>query len=131
MRGTPAISDREGMNSTATTPIQQRPTAPDEFEEIAPVIAAPRVAGPGFLFLVGPWLVLVLLLIPPAAVLLTVLVVLALPFVAAGLVVAAVASPVLLVRAVRRRVAERRESIAPTRGATQRSGVAALAHQRQ
>jgi hypothetical protein len=95
------------MNATTTT---SRPTATQEFEEIAPVIGSPRVAGPSALFLVGPWLVLVLLLIPPAAVLLTLLVVAALPFVAAGLAVAVVASPVLLVRAVHRRLAERRES---------------------
>jgi hypothetical protein len=96
------------MNATRTT--TSRPTAAEEFDEIAPEIGSPRLYGPSALLLVGPWLLLVLLLIPPAAVLLTLLVVVALPFVLAALVVAVVASPFLLVRAVRRRLAARRES---------------------
>jgi hypothetical protein len=98
------------MNSTPPTTSQQRPTAADRFEQVAPVIAVRRVAGPSIALLVGPWLVLVLLLIPPAALLLTVLVALALPFVAAALVVGVLASPYLIGRAVHRRLAERRRS---------------------
>jgi hypothetical protein len=96
------------MNSTSPTTSPQRPTAPERFEQVAPVIAVRRVAGPSILLLVGPWLLLVLLLIPPAALLLTLLVALALPFVAAALVVAVLASPYLLARAIHRRIAERR-----------------------
>ena len=110
MRGVRAESDSQPMNATATTPRPSPPTAAERFEQIAPVIAFRRVAGPSILFLVGPWLLLVLLLIPPAAVLLTLLVVAALPFVAVGLVIGIVASPYLLVRAIHRRLAERRES---------------------
>jgi membrane protein implicated in regulation of membrane protease activity len=97
------------MISTATTSPPPRPTAAERFEQVAPVIAVRRVAGPSILLLVGPWLLLVLLLIPPAAVLLTLLVALALPFVAVALVVGVVASPYLLARAVHRRLAERRQ----------------------
>jgi len=96
------------MNSTP--PTTSRPTAPERFEQVAPVIAVRRVAGPSILLLVGPWLLLVLLLIPPAAVLLTLLVVAALPFVVVALAVGVVASPYLLARAVHRRLAERRQS---------------------
>jgi hypothetical protein len=63
------------------------------------------------LFVVAPWLLLVLLIIPPAALLFTVLVVLALPFVAAALAVGIVASPYLLVRGLRRRRTERSETM--------------------
>jgi hypothetical protein len=115
------------MNSTASTP--SRPTATDTFEEVAPVFASGRVAGPSPYLLLAPWLLLVLLVIPPAAVLLTLLVVLALPFVAAGLAVAVVASPFLLVRALRRHLAERRQTSEGSEPIA--SGVAAFAHQRQ
>jgi hypothetical protein len=139
MRDGPALSDRQGMNSTATT--TSRPTAAQEFEEIAPLIGSPRVAGPSVLFLVGPWLLLVSLLIPPVAVLLTLLVALALALGAAGLVVAVLASPYLVVRALHRRSAERRASserpapvagrVAQTGRSTHQPGIAALAHERQ
>jgi hypothetical protein len=109
MRDAAGARDAPSMNATATTPTSSRSTAAERFEEIAPVIAARRVAGPSYLLLVGPWLLFVLLLIPPAAVLLTLMAVLALPFVAAALVAAVVAAPYLLVRHVQR-VAQRRRS---------------------
>jgi membrane protein implicated in regulation of membrane protease activity len=124
------------MNATATTPTPSRPTAAETFEEIAPVVAVRRVAGPSIVLLVGPWLLLVLLLIPPAAVLISLLVVLALPVLAVALVGAVVASPFLLARAIHRRLAERRESsersvptasrVAPTGRRVQQPGFAAL-----
>jgi membrane protein implicated in regulation of membrane protease activity len=98
------------MNATATTHTPSRPTAAERFEEVAPVIAYRRGAGPSVLLLVGPWLLLVLLLIPPAAVLITLFALVALPVLAVALVGAVVASPFLLVRALQRRHAERRES---------------------
>jgi hypothetical protein len=139
MRDGPAVSDRQGMNSTPTT--TSRPTAAEVFEEIAPLVASSRVAGPSVLFLVGPWLLLVLLLIPPAAFLFTLLLVIVVPLGAAGLVVAVLASPYFLVRALRRRSAQRRQSserpvrvasrVAQTGRSTRQSGIAALAHERQ
>src|SRR3954468_444393 len=98
------------MNTTATRSTPPRTPAAERVEAIAPVIAFRRVAGPSILLLFGPWLLLVLLLIPPAAVLITLLVLLALPLLAAALVVAVVASPYLLVRALHRRRADRRQS---------------------
>ena len=74
------------------------------------MIAAGRGAGPSMFVVVGPWLVLVLLLLPPVAFLAVLLLALALPFVVAGLAVAVVASPYLVGRAVHRRLAERRPS---------------------
>jgi len=98
------------MNATATTSRQSRPTAPQRFEEIAPVLTSGRSAGPSPYVLVAPWLVLVLLLVPPVAFLVVIVAALLLPFVAVGLVVAVAASPYLLVRAVHRHLAERRSS---------------------
>jgi hypothetical protein len=100
------------MNAIATTTSEQgqRHTAVEEFEDIAPVISAPGSYGPPILLLVGPWLLLVLLIIPPAALLLTLLLAVAAPFVAAALVGAVLATPYVLVRALRRRLASRRES---------------------
>jgi hypothetical protein len=98
------------MNTTAPPTHQPHATAVDEFEEIAPVVAAPPVYGPPVLLLFVPWLLLVLLIIPPAALLLTVVGVVLLPFVAVALGIGIVAAPYLLVRATHRRFAERRES---------------------
>jgi hypothetical protein len=98
------------MNATATTSRPSRPSAAERFEEVAPVIAYRRVAGPSVFLLVGPWLLLVLLLIPPAAVLITLFAVVLLPVLAFALVGAVVASPFLLARALYRRHAARRES---------------------
>jgi membrane protein implicated in regulation of membrane protease activity len=124
------------MNATATRPTGSRHTAAETFEEIAPVVAVRRGAGPSLFLLVGPWLLLVLLLIPPAAVLISLMLLVALPFLAVALVGAVVASPFLLVRAIQRRVAERRESrkrsvraaarVAPIARPTQQPGFAAL-----
>jgi hypothetical protein len=84
---------RSVIHSTA------RPATPtEEFDETASLLGAPAIYGPPVIFLLGPWLLLVLLLVPPAAVLIT----LALVAVVAGALVAAVgalvAAPYLLVR---------------------------------
>jgi hypothetical protein len=68
-----------------------------------PLISAPAFFGPPVIFILGPWLLLVLLLIGPAALLITFVLVAA---VAVGLLVAlgaVIASPYLLVRHVRAR----------------------------
>jgi hypothetical protein len=68
------------------------------FKEAVPMIDAPAFYGPPVIFMLGPWLLLVLLLVGPFAVVLTVLLALA---AAAGLMavlVAVVASPYLLTR---------------------------------
>jgi hypothetical protein len=78
-----------------------RTTWGETFAETAPIIDAPAFFGPPIAFVLGPWLLLVLLLIGPFALIATVLVVLA---VAAGLLavcVAVIASPYLLIRRLR------------------------------
>ena len=75
-----------------------RPTWADALAETVPIVDAPAFFGPPVIFVMGPWLLLVLLLIGPFALILTVLLVVA---IAAGLLtvlVAAVAAPYLLVR---------------------------------
>jgi hypothetical protein len=83
------------------------PTAAQRFDEAAPVIGAPPLYGPPVSFVVGAWVLLVLLIIPPAAFLITLVLVAAVP---AALGVVLVAPPYLLVRHLRaRRQARRRE----------------------
>lgn len=80
------------------SPPPDRPTWGQVFDETAPRIAAPAFFGPPISFVLGPWLLLVLLLIGPVALVLTLLLVLA---VAAGLLAAfaaVIASPYLLIR---------------------------------
>src|SRR3954447_8272948 len=88
-----------------------RPTPVETLHETASLIGAPPLYGPPIIFVLGPWLLLVLLLIPPAAFLITLVLVLA---VAAGLLVAVgalVASPYLLVRHMLARHAARRRRV--------------------
>ncbi len=72
-------------------------------EGVEPLAVAPAFFGPPVAFVLGPWLLLVLLMIPPAAVLITL--VLAFVVVAGALValVALLASPYLLVHHLRSR----------------------------
>ena len=77
------------------------PTLGELLQTTAPLINAPAFYGPPVIFLLGPWLLLVLLLIGPFAVIVTGVLLLA---VAAGLLVlfaAVVASPYLLIRHLR------------------------------
>jgi len=81
--------------NTSTTP--DRPTWASLFRERA-LLLAPAFFGPPIVFVLGPWLLLVLLLIGPFALILTGLLVLAL---AAGLLAALgaeIASPYLVLR---------------------------------
>ena len=68
-----------------------------------PLISAPAYFGPPVIFLLGPWLILVLLLIPPAAVLITLVLVALLGVGLLAAIGALIASPYLLVRHLRAR----------------------------
>jgi hypothetical protein len=83
-----------------TTPPHDHPTGSEVFDEAASAIGAPPVYGPPVIFLLAPWLLLVLLLIPPTAFLLTIALVLSVVAVPAALIVAV---PYLLVRHLRAR----------------------------
>jgi hypothetical protein len=75
-----------------------RATWGEFFDERAPIISVPAFYGPPIIFVLGPWLLLVLLLIGPVVLVFTVLLVLA---IAAGLLavfVAVIASPYVLIR---------------------------------
>jgi hypothetical protein len=85
--------------NTSTTP--DRPTWADLLRERALLVSVPAFFGPPIIFVLGPWLLLVLLLIGPVALILTGLLVLA---VLAGLLaalVAVIASPYLVIRHLR------------------------------
>jgi hypothetical protein len=118
------------MSATTTSPrhthaparsaAPDHPTRGEAFDEAAPAIGAPAIYGPPVAFVLGPWLILVLLLIPPAALLITIGLVVA---VAAALPVAIgalVASPFLLVRHLHaRQSADRRRTASARRPARQ------------
>jgi hypothetical protein len=96
------------LNTHASAEPEQRPTFGELLRRVLPGIFFIPVAGPPLILLFGPWLLLVLLIIPPAAFLITICLVLAL---GAGLIVALgalIASPFLLVRHLREREAPKR-----------------------
>jgi hypothetical protein len=103
---------REELQMSGINTTSRRPTRRDIIEAVEPLAVAPAFFGPPVLFLLGPWLLLVLLMIPPAAVLITL--VLAFAVVAGALVglVALLASPYLLVRYVRTRHSSSRRGVA-------------------
>lgn len=71
------------------------------FDQVAPFFEAPAYFGPPIIFVLGPWLLLVLLLLGPCAALLMVLLVLALVAAMVAALAVAIASPFLLVRRLR------------------------------
>ena len=89
------------MITTAHTPVSERPAFRDMLLEAAPLAAVVPVDGPPFLFLLAPWLLLVLMRAGPFACLfaLVVLVIAAATVLAA--ILAIVAAPYLLIRHLR------------------------------
>jgi hypothetical protein len=80
----------------------EHPTLAEELGETAPLIGAPAFYGPPISFLLGPWLLLVLLLSGPFALIFTILVVVAVAAVALAVLAAVIASPYLLIRHLHR-----------------------------
>jgi hypothetical protein len=102
-----AITREEFYMSVINT--TSRPTRREIIGGVEPLAVAPAFFGPPVVFLLGPWLLLVLLLIGPAAVLIALI--LAFMVVAAALagIAALLASPYLVVHHLRsRRPASRR-----------------------
>jgi hypothetical protein len=87
--------------SATTTTAPDRPTWLERVGETAPIVDAPAFFGPPVSFVLGPWLLLLLLLVGPAALLITIVLVFALAAAALVALVALLASPYLLVRYVR------------------------------
>jgi hypothetical protein len=75
-----------------------RPTVPGLLQRVLPEVFFVPLAGPPVILLLGPWLLLVLLIIPPTAFLITLALVLAVAAGAAVALGALIASPYLLVR---------------------------------
>jgi hypothetical protein len=86
---------------------RRRPESPDSptwgelFDETAALSRAPAFFGPPVIYLLGPWLLLVLLLSGPFALALTLVVVLAVAASLLAMFVAVIASPYLLIRHLR------------------------------
>jgi hypothetical protein len=96
-----------GPQPAAPRPVASRPrcsASPDHptwdeaFYERASLIGAPAFYGPPVIFLLGPWLLLVLMLAGPFALILTILVALAVGAGLLAVVAAVIASPYLLIR---------------------------------
>jgi hypothetical protein len=86
------------MTAHTTRRSFDRPTRSEAFDEAGPIIGAPAIYGPPVSFLLVPWLLLVLLLVPPFALLFTIVLVLAVAAVLLAALGAVLASPYLLVR---------------------------------
>jgi hypothetical protein len=122
---------REELHMSVATITNQRPTRHDIIEDVEPLVVAPAFFGPPVVFLLGPWMLLVLLIIPPAAVLITFVLVFAVVIVALVAIFALLASPYLLVRHLRARYASsQRRSALPRRraGAVPRVASSARSH---
>jgi hypothetical protein len=79
----------------------ERSTWGDLFHTAAPLIDAPAFYGPPVIFVLGPWLLLVLLLIGPFAAMVTVVFAMAVVAGLLAVLVAVIASPYLLIRRLR------------------------------
>ena len=86
------------------------------FDQTAPILEAPAFFGPPIVFVLGPWLLLVLLLIGPFALMFTAMLVLAAAIGLLALLMALLVSPYLLIRHLH----------ANTRSATSRAQVRLL-----
>lgn len=106
MNATTSQLTHAGPESAAPRPVASRPrgaaspehpTWGEAFDEGASLIGAPAFYGPPISFLLGPWLLLVLLLIGPFALIFTILVVMAVAAVVLAVAAAVIASPYLLI----------------------------------
>ena len=79
----------------------ERSTGGDLFHTAAQLIDAPAFYGPPVIFVLGPWLLLVLLLIGPFAAMITIVFAMAVVAGLLAVLVAAIASPYLLIRHLR------------------------------
>jgi hypothetical protein len=113
--------------TTTHTQSLDHPTRSEAFDEAAPAIGAPAIYGPPVAFVLGPWLILVLLLIPPAALLITLALVVAVAAAVPVAIAALVASPFLLARHLHARQSADRRQAASTRRPARRPR-ARLAH---
>ena len=87
----------------------EHPTWGAVFDDTVPLISAPAGFGPPVIFLLGPWLLLVLLLVGPFALILTLLLATAVVACLLVMLVALLASPYLLIRRLRARRTVRRK----------------------
>jgi len=75
-----------------------RPTWGELFAQTEPLVTAPAFFGPPIIYVVGPWLLLVILLIGPFVLIFTLLLVTAAAACLLAVCVAVIASPYLLIR---------------------------------
>jgi hypothetical protein len=115
---------REELQMSVINTTTRRPTPREIIEGVEPLATAPAFFGPPVVFLLGPWLFLVLLLIGPAALLITLI--LAVVVVAAALVAigALLASPYLVVHHLRSRHHAPRARFALPRRSSRRTSFA-------
>jgi hypothetical protein len=85
--------------------LPSRPNWGDVFDERSPLMAAPAFYGPPIIYVMAPWLLLVLFLIGPFVLVLTILVAMALTACLLAAFAAVIASPYLVIRRLRVRAA--------------------------
>jgi Flp pilus assembly protein TadB len=94
------------------SPTPREPTLRQVLEGSAPLLLAPAYFGPPAISILGPWLLLVLLLVGPVALVFTLVLVFLVAVGVLAAVVALLASPYLLVRHLRARHHARRRGFA-------------------
>jgi hypothetical protein len=90
-----------------------RPTWGEVLAQTVPIIVAPAFFGPPVIFVLGPWLLLVLMLIGPFALILTLVLALALAGGLLAVFVAVIASPYLLIHHLHAQATVRAKPHAP------------------
>ena len=108
-------SNASRVAAVAASTSPDRPTWGDVFDEGVPMIGDPAFFGPPVIFVLGPWLLLVLLLIGPLALILTLVLALALAGTLLAMVATVIASPYLLIRHLHAHGAVRVKPRAPAR----------------
>jgi hypothetical protein len=107
----------------------ERSTWGDLFHTAAPLIDAPAFYGPPVIFVLGPWLLLVLLLTGPLAAMVTVVLAMAVVAGLLAVLVAVIASPYLLIRHLHAHGRSTRNRVHPvTCSATTGSALAGSPH---
>jgi hypothetical protein len=111
----PASATPHPVVAVARSTSPDRPTWGELFDERAPIIEAPAFFGPPVIFVLGPWLLLVLLLIGPLALILMLVLALALAGTLLAMIATVIASPYLLIRHLHAHGAVRVKQRAPAR----------------
>lgn len=108
----PSADHRSSASQSVQASAFTLPTIGQRLSELVPLIDFVPQAGPPLIFVLGPWLFVVLMLIGPLVLIATLMIVAVIFILVAA---AALALPVLLVRRLRRHASGRHTSVRPLR----------------